>query len=89
MRVREHRWHAPEVSHLTGHALKQMKRRHISLMEVEEALASPETSYPSREYPDDRVVVLGSTSGGRRLKIVVLADDNEFVVTVADRDTEE
>lgn len=66
------------------HARRQMGRRHITENEVIEALAQPETSYASREHPD-RQVLLGSTDAGRRLKVVVVSDDN-LVVTVADRD---
>jgi hypothetical protein len=33
-------------------------------------------------------VILGTTARGRRLKVVVLARDERFVVTVADRDEE-
>jgi hypothetical protein len=58
-----------------------MARRRITAEEVDEALANQETSYPGR--PADRVVVLGRTHAGRRLKIVVVGD---VVVTAADRD---
>ena len=58
-----------------------MARRHISAEEVHEALADPETSYPGR--PAGRVVVLGRTGNGRRLKVVLAGD---VVVTAADRD---
>jgi hypothetical protein len=52
------------------------------------ALGNPETSYDSRYRPDRRVV-LGRTTGGRRLKIVITKDDPAMVITVADRDIEE
>ncbi len=42
---------------------------------------NPETSYPGR--PEGRLVVLGRTNGGRRLKVVPAGD---VVVTAADRD---
>jgi hypothetical protein len=58
-----------------------MARRAITVQEVEEALANRETSYAGR--PADRVVVLGRTSTGRRLKVVVAGN---VVVTAADRD---
>lgn len=65
-----------------------MQRRRITEVEVEEALADPgRVRYPSADYPEERVVILGDTQGGRRLKIVVPADDNETVITVADRDS--
>ena len=60
-----------------------MARRRISADEVHEAVASPETSYAGR--PEGRVVVLGRTTAGRRLKVVLAG---EVVVTVADRDEE-
>jgi hypothetical protein len=65
-----------------------MAGRRITAGEVAEALAARETSYPSRRKPD-RLVVLGRTDSGRRLKIVVLVADEQFVVTVADRDEED
>jgi hypothetical protein len=58
-----------------------MVRRGITAEEVDEALANQETSYTGR--PADRVVVLGRTRAGRRLKVVVAGD---AVVTAADRD---
>ncbi len=58
-----------------------MARRGITAEEVDQALANQETSYAGR--PADRVVVLGRTRGGRRLKVVVAGD---LVVTAADRD---
>lgn len=69
------------------HARRRMVERHISEAEVAEALAARETSYPSRRR-SQRLVVLGRTAGGRRLKVVVLVADEEFVITVADRDQE-
>lgn len=69
------------------HATEQMAERRITLSEVEEALQNPETSYPSpKPGRDDRTVILGATNAGRRLKVVVLAERPDHVVTVADRD---
>jgi Domain of unknown function (DUF4258) len=65
------------------HARQQMSRRRISADEVSAAVAHPETSYAGR--PEGRVVVLGRTTAGRRLKVVLAGD---VVVTVADRDEE-
>ena len=66
-----------------------MAQRGISTTEVEEAVADPgRTTFPSADLPQERLVILGETKAGRRLKLVVLADDNEFVITVADRDSE-
>ena len=73
---------------LSIHALDQMKLRQIGRAEIIEALASPETTYVS-EDSDEKRVILGTTRNGRRLKTVVLADDANFIVTVADRDTTE
>ena len=77
------------VLFLYVHAVRQMKRRNITRTEVVEALEQPETTYPSEDYPDERIVVLGRTLSGRRLKIVTEAHNRECVVTVADRDGEE
>lgn len=60
-----------------------MARRGITAAEVEQALASRETSYPGR--PETRTVVLGRTTAGRRLKVVIAGD---VIVTVAGRDEE-
>ena len=69
------------------HALARMAGRRIAATEVAEALADRETSYPSRRRPD-RLVILGRSSAGRRLKIVVEVADERYVWTVADRDEE-
>ena len=58
-----------------------MARRGITAEEVAEALENPQTSYPGR--PEGRLVVLGRTNDGRRLKVVLAG---EVVVTAADRD---
>ena len=64
-----------------------MAMRRISEKEIEQVLAARETTYPSETHAD-RTVILGRTLGGRRLKIVVLTDRPDYVVTVADRDEE-
>ena len=64
-----------------------MVGRSISIVEVGEALANPSTTYRS-SLDASRVVVLGTTGAGRRLKVVVSADNQLFVITVADRDDE-
>lgn len=66
-----------------------MAQRGITEQEIDEALANPDTTYPSAKNPG-RMVVLGRTIGppARRLKVVVTVDDPQFVVTVADRDDE-
>ena len=58
-----------------------MVQRRITAADVDHALAHAETSYGGR--PEGRLVVLGRTSAGRRLKVVLAGD---LVVTVADRD---
>lgn len=78
---------APAALRFDGHALARMAGRHITAAEVAEALGDRETTYPSRRRPD-RLVVLGQTAAGRRLKIVIEAADEQFVWTVADRDEE-
>jgi hypothetical protein len=53
---------------------------------VNQAVGFVETSYPSRDHPD-RLVVLGRTIDGRRLKVITVeTDDGLLVVTAADRD---
>lgn len=76
------------VLFLTVHAVRQMERRGITRDEVAEALASPSKSTHDSENPYKKVV-LSETAAGRRLKVVVLAEDTEHVVTVADRDQED
>lgn len=76
---------AKEELRFSGHALRQMARRRISRTEVAEALANPETTYPSAERPE-RMVVLGSAARGRRLKVVVTGTRPTVVITAADRD---
>lgn len=71
-----------------GYVRFRMRNRRISTAEVDEVLDAPEVTYPSRTH-EDRMVILGQTLAGRRLKVVVLAADPQTVVTVADRDSEE
>jgi hypothetical protein len=77
------------VLFLSVHAVRQCARRGITRPEIQEALLGVETTYPSEDPPDDRVVVLGRTVAGRRLKVVITVDDPEHVITVADRGSEE
>ncbi|MGH9039575.1 MAG: DUF4258 domain-containing protein [Acidimicrobiia bacterium] len=70
--------------HFSRHALRRMAGRHISPAEVEEAWASRNTTYARLvQRAKHRLVILGTTAGGRRLKVVVLARDERHVVTVA------
>jgi hypothetical protein len=66
---------------------RRMALRRIATHEIDEALDNRETEYPSADHPD-RKVILGRTRRDRRLKVVVLVADEEFVITVADRDDE-
>jgi len=77
----------PPALRFDPHALNRMAGRRITAVEVAEALGDRETTYPSRRRPG-RLVVLGCTWAGRRLKIVIEAADERFVWTVADRDEE-
>lgn len=65
-----------------------MKQRDITEDEIDEALASPETTYVSAS-DSSRMVVLSRLKSGKRLKVVVLVNDPGYVITVADRDREE
>lgn len=71
-----------------AHARRRMASRRIEASEIADVLAAPDTTHASRDHPDERVVIFGRTCSGRRLKVVVCADDNEYVITVADRDSE-
>lgn len=62
-----------------------MEARRITQAEVSQALEHRETEYDSRHHAD-RLVVLGRTSSGRRLKIVTTKTLPTLVVTAADRD---
>jgi hypothetical protein len=75
--------------HFSRHAMRRMAGRHISPAEVEEAWTNRDATYV-RLGPKARrsLVILGTAASGRRLKIVVVASDERFVVTVADRDEE-
>lgn len=65
----------------SSHAQRRMRRWHITEQEVIEALADREVTRPSLSVPS-RTVVMGFTFGGRRLKVVLVEDEN-VVVTVA------
>lgn len=65
-----------------------MEARRITELEVLQALEHRETEYDSRHHAD-RLVVLGRTSSGRRLKIVITKSLPTLVVTAADRDEED
>jgi hypothetical protein len=65
-----------------------MIERGITDAEIDDVLANPAVTAPSRDAPGHRVVVRGKTSQGRRLMIVVATDDPEFVITAASPDEE-
>lgn len=69
------------------YVVRRMATRRISQEEIEQVLAARETTYPSETHAD-RTVILGRTVAGCRLKIVVLTERPDYVVTVADRDKE-
>lgn len=73
---------------LAAHARQRMIERQITEHEIEQALASPSSTRPDDDLPDERVVICGLTRNGRRLKVVVEAADPAYVITVMDRDDE-
>ena len=66
---------------LSSHGRRRAKRWKIAAEEIAEALLNRE-SERAGEQPG-RLVVMGITSTGRRLKIVVPADDQHFIITCA------
>ena len=61
-----------------------MSERGITREEIQQGLTRRETVYVSRE--DDSVtVILCRTDAGRRLKIALATDDEEHIITVAER----
>jgi hypothetical protein len=73
---------------LSDHSKREMARRVISALDVEQALANPSITYPSADDPTV-LVVLGEVRSGRPLKVVVRVDDPEYVITAAWRDNED
>lgn len=78
---------SPQPYRYSLHARRQMARRRITEDEVDEAAEFVETAYRSAEH-SDRMVILGRTAAGRRLKLVLSLTDPPVVVTVAARDEE-
>jgi hypothetical protein len=73
------------------HAQRRMASRHITEAEVEEAWAARQVT--SRElarppHTGEVLVIRSTLSSGRRLKVVVPARDERFVITLADQDEE-
>ena len=74
------------------HARRRMAGRSISEAEVEEAWSARHVTArePARARRSGDVLVIRSAlRSGRRLKVVVSADDERFVITVADQDEED
>lgn len=61
-----------------------MLQRGIDAAEVAEVLTDPDVRRPSEDGPG-RAVVIGTTSTGRELFVVVADSDPPLVVTVAER----
>jgi uncharacterized DUF497 family protein len=68
----------------SAHAWARMAERLIDEAEVVEVLDSPDIERPS-EGREDRMVVVGATTAGRILMVVVAGGDPRIVVTVAER----
>ena len=66
---------------LSTHARRRARRWNITVEELSEALANRESVRPSEQ--SDRIVIMGITATGRRLKIIVPTSDETFVVTCA------
>jgi hypothetical protein len=66
------------------HLTDRMDQRDITWDELAYALAWPDVTYPSRQSPD-RTIILSTLPSGRQLRVVVLTEDTDKVVTVMDR----
>ena len=64
------------------HAAERMAERNISLAEVSSVLDHPEVTFTD---PKGNPCYIREVSG-RRLKVVVAADDKDFLITVIDLD---
>ena len=74
------------------HAGRRMVRRRISEAEVEEAWVTRHVTVRELARPPrsgDVLVIRTTLRSGRRLKVVVSADDERFVITLADQDEED
>jgi len=75
-----------------NHARRRMVARRVSEAEVEEAWSTRQVAArePARPPHGGEVLVIRSTlASGRRLKVVVPADDEQFVITLADQNEED
>lgn len=73
------------------HARRRMAGRRITEAEVEEAWASRQvmTREPARPpHSGDVLVIRSALVSGRRLKVVVPAHDERFVITLGDQGEE-
>lgn len=71
--------HAGSPLRLSAHARRRARRWSLTAEEVDEALTNRELERPGDQ--PGRLVVMGVTSAGRRLKVVVPVDDQWFVIT--------
>jgi len=81
----------PLALRYSAHARRRMASRRISEAEVEEAWATRHVSAYERSGPfheGDVLVIRSTLPSGRRLKVVVAADDERFVITAADQNEE-
>lgn len=71
--------------HYTKHARERMQERGIKVGEVAEVVSDPEATWPGEEK--GTTVVVGRTSKGRQLKVVVKSLGRQpIIITVAPRD---
>ena len=66
---------------MSAHARRRARRWAITEQELSEALGNRESERLGDQ--PGRLVVMGITSVGRRLKIVVAVDDQKYVITCA------
>jgi Domain of unknown function (DUF4258) len=64
------------------HALKRMAERGITVAEMTEVIDDPDVTFTDRKGNPCYIRLVG----GRRIKVVLAADDTNFVVTVIDLD---
>jgi hypothetical protein len=69
----------------TLHGLSRLRKRGITAREISALMNNPEVQAPSPV--EGRKVLLGSTTSGRRLKLVV--NQSGTVITASDRETED
>ena len=76
----------------TTHAYRRMNTRRIAHLEAKRISNEPETTYPSKDYPD-RIVACGHLDDGRRAGVVYTEEHERqadiLVITVIDFESEE